>query len=459
MKQNKIEQFIFYAILAFPILDACSFLGRDLFSKLFISPTALIRLLILGILYLIILKKDKKSCKWVLIIGTISAFYAIFHLWTYQRGYDSYSFATWKGEIQYLFNYTYLIFLSYGFYWAFKNNHFPSISSLFPKILFLYLFFLYVPLLTHTSSSTYLDGIGDKGWFLSGNSLGASLLLLLLANFILITKKNYKKQIFLALLCGIFMIFFLGTRVGLYGTFLVLGIYLFIQGLTLFQGTLKKHKVIVMLCLLLMIPCAFYTGNRLLIRQRNLEEIANETIDPLTGKVAHVTGDTITFVKEIKEGSIENMQELRKDSYLTFYELANKYKVSNTDRRTQQWIYHTTMYFCSRDPMTYLFGNGYLNHYGEMILEMETVSLLYNFGILGFVLYLGWVGYFGFRNWKEWKLAFHKKNGTYFLWLFGYFFAFLLSTLTGYVYFNTTTALIILLYGLKLAEESEALKD
>ena len=54
----KIDKFITIMLLFFPVLDAISFLGSDLFNKFIISPTALIRVLFLGILLFYIMFYD-----------------------------------------------------------------------------------------------------------------------------------------------------------------------------------------------------------------------------------------------------------------------------------------------------------------------------------------------------------------------------------------------------------------
>ena len=448
----KIDKFITIMLLFFPILDAISFLGSDLFNKFIISPTALIRVLFLGILLFYIMFHDKKTIKYILGLILVIGLYSIFHLLSYKNGYDIYSYGTWQSELQYLFNYSYMLFLLGSLYWFYKNKKLESIDKIMTVLLITYLGIIYLSLITNTSSSTYLDGVGYKSWFLSGNSLSASLLFLYMYNLLLISKENFKKRLPLIILTAIYMMFILGTRTGYYGIILLTCLYLFIKFGFVYKAFLKKNKILVSLSLVVIIFLSLVGGNYFLTRQKNLDDLSNSTIDPITGDVAHVTGDTITFISKIKDDTLTDMNSLRQQSYLKTYESANKYEIKATDRRIQQLIYHSYMYAHSNSLLTYLFGNGYLNHYGEYVLEMETFALLYNFGILGFILFLGPIIAFLIIGLLNLIKKIKENDYKYILIFLMLGFSFCLSTLTGYVFFNPTTSLIIILMALVLKE-------
>ena len=81
----------------------------------------------------------------------------------------------------------------------------------------IYLLSIILSIITNTMSSTYIEGMGIKGWFESGNSISATLIL---SMYILLMNKNKKyKKIIIAelILMGIFLTMLIGTRVGLYG--------------------------------------------------------------------------------------------------------------------------------------------------------------------------------------------------------------------------------------------------
>ncbi len=448
----KIDKFITIMLLFFPILDAISFLGSDLFNKFIISPTALIRVLFLGILLFYIMFHDRKTIKYILGLILVIGLYSIFHLLSYKNGYDIYSYGTWQSELQYLFNYSYMLFLLGSLYWFYKNKKLESIDKIMTVLLITYLGIIYLSLITNTSSSTYLDGVGYKSWFLSGNSLSASLLFLYMYNLLLISKENFKKRLPLIILTAIYMMFILGTRTGYYGIILLTCLYLFIKFGFVYKAFLKKNKILVSLSLVVIIFLSLVGGNYFLTRQKNLDDLSNSTSDPITGDVAHVTGDTITFISKIKDDALTDMNSLRQQSYLKTYEIANKYEIKATDRRIQQLIYHSYMYVDSNSLLTYLFGNGYLNHYGEYVLEMETFALLYNFGILGFILFLGPIIAFLIIGLLNLIKKIKENDYKYILIFLMLGFSFCLSTLTGYVFFNPTTSLIVILMALVLKE-------
>ena len=64
-------------------------------------------------------------------------------------------------------------------------------------------------------------------------------------------------------------------------------------------------------------------------------------------------------------------------------------KISNVDLRKQQFIYNLFLVKEQKNPLLILFGNGYKNQTGELVMEMEIPALICNFGLVGFVLYLG----------------------------------------------------------------------
>jgi hypothetical protein len=83
------------------------------------------------------------------------------------------------------------------------------------------------------------------------------------------------------------------------------------------------------------------------------------------------------------------MNKEQKAAYIDLYKKANELKIKSKDYRKQQLIYNLYLVKEQHNPIYILFGNGHVNLYGEMILEMEIPYLLLNFGLLGVLLYLG----------------------------------------------------------------------
>ena len=93
----------------------------------------------------------------------------------------------------------------------------------------IYIISIYISILTKTSSHTYIEGMGYKGWFESGNSIGT---IMLLSLFVVLpmTSKNNKLSIriwsfMITVLTGAYLTTLLGTRTGLFGFIIVLVVY------------------------------------------------------------------------------------------------------------------------------------------------------------------------------------------------------------------------------------------
>ena len=108
-------------------------------------------------------------------------------------------------------------------------------------------------------------------------------------------------------------------------------------------------------------------------------------------------------------------------------------------------IYNTQLMKYQANPIYILFGNGYVSQYFEMILEMEFVAILINFGIYGFILYLmPFLIIYGYSVYRAIKNIREADVGEIML-LFGGGMAFALSFLSGYIFFNASTTMIIIL--------------
>ena len=190
-------------------------------------------------------------------------------------------------------------------------------------------------------------------------------------------------------------------------------------------------------------------------RQQNLEDESNLVVDKETNEESHITGDALKFVKQIKSNEMDEkfMSSYQQKALVRLHDTANKINLSNQNRRVQQLLYHTFLVIEQNNPVLWLFGNGYLNNYSEMTLEMEFVALLYNFGIIGFVLYVGVFLRIDFLALKTFIKKRGKVDVTYTFYLFSCLFAILLSFFAGYTFFHVSCMLIIVLLHLMLNEK------
>ena len=93
-----------------------------------------------------------------------------------------------------------------------------------------------------------------------------------------------------------------------------------------------------------------------------------------------------------------------------------------------------------------IFGNGFETNFREMIMENEFASLLLNFGIMGFILYLGpFIVVLVSSCKKVLKYIKNKKKieTQYLMSIAALILIFALSYLSGYIFFNSSVMIII----------------
>lgn len=133
------------------------------------------------------------------------------------------------------------------------------------------------------------------------------------------------------------------------------------------------------------------------------------------------------------------MSEAEQKAIIDLCEFAEKHKISNVDLRKQQFIYNLFLVKEQKNPLLILFGNGYKNQTGELVMEMEIPALICNFGLIGFVLYFGPILYLISSSlFRELKRIKEIKIDTI-MYFTGCGLAILLSGISGYVFFNLSS--------------------
>ena len=474
MKKLNSKNILYLFIIALPILDMSSFIFRNFFNTSF-SPSTFIRPIIPIILIILIFFKYKFKLK-TIIIGSIYGIYALIHLYIFNKLNYGISYGTITHELQYLVNYTFSILNLFIFLFVFHKEDTKNITKSILITNGIYILSIYISILTKTSSTTYLEGMGFKGWFESGNSLSTILVLNLFIIFTLFNKLESKKLKIITfieiILSGIFLIFLLGTRTGLFGFILVLGVYLFSKIFIIFRDNFinkekkleKKKKILLIIsCCLIVITVSLvlYKGSSLLVRRKYLKSLDFEIIDSSTGNPSHVTGDVLKFKEQIETTGIDNsyMPEAMQNSITELYNFANNHSIAGTDRRTQQLVYNAYLVKNQSNIFYMLFGNGFLNNYGELTLEMEIPAFLFNFGIIGFTLYFIpflslfiFYIYIGIKNIK-------KIDSEYIFLCFGILLSFILSFLVGQIFFNSSAMIVITCMNVLLYNKCINLKN
>ena len=173
-------------------------------------------------------------------VGAIYAVYGVVHLYLFEKLKTDMSYSNAIHEAQYIVNYSFFILNLFIYTYIFKDKETDKLKKSVLIALAIYIISVYLAIITGTSSSTYIEGMGYKGWFESGNSLSSIFTLGLFIIVPMISK--VKKYIILPLLAGIgaFMCLLIGTRVGLFGFILVLGVYAAAEVIT---SVIQKKKI------------------------------------------------------------------------------------------------------------------------------------------------------------------------------------------------------------------------
>lgn len=457
-----IENVLYIFIIISPILDVASFIFRNYFGTSLSISTILRPILpIIAITYIFF--KDK--IKGRLLIGSvIYGLYAVLHLYIFYLTKTECAYGNIVRELQYVVNYTFMIMnlFLYLYIFIFRKKKIDystelRIEKMRKAILIsftLYIALMFAAILTGTSSHTYKeDAMGYKGWFESGNSVGAIMIIMLFTILPLLENKNSKMIRIWAftdvLFAGIYLTILLGTRVGLFGVVLVIFIYIICEILTRFRLNKKLNKKIVSIGAAIFIVAMMVVvlvGSNLLSRRKLLKERENLIYDENLGTSSHVTGDILKMVQQIKSNEMEEsyMSEPMQKALIDLYNFNNSHSVPYTNMRITQLVYHTALVIEQKSIYTVLFGNGFMTHYYELIFEMEVPAFLYNFGIYGFILYfipfaiIAIYGlYAGVKNIR-------KLNVDTTMSILGVNFAIVVSFLSGYTFFNQSTVTIII---------------
>lgn len=456
-----IENLLTVFIILCPILDIASFIFRNIFNTK-ISPSTIIRpiLPIIAFIYYFI-KADKKYKLKMFGISAIYGIYAIIHLILFTTVKSECSYSNISHELQYLVNYTFMIIILYVFIKTFKEKLTEKLEKATMISVGIYLLSIILSIVTNTMSSTYIEGMGIKGWFESGNSISATLIL---SMYILLMNKNkkYRKIIISELiLMGIFLMMLIGTRVGLYGFILTIGIFILVKS-NIFNIKKINKKIVIAggtsLALIILIICL--VGSNTFTRRQHLKNIESNIVDSSNNEEAHLTGSLMEIKDKIDNKQIDEkyMSEVQQKSVLELYDIASKLQISNNDQRMQQLLYNAILVKNQANPLLILFGNGYMNQFRELVLEMDIPAFLFNFGIIGLFLYfVPFLSIFIYALY--WAIKRYKIiDEQYIMYLLGLGLSFALSVFSGYVFFNMSTDSIIIVICVLLLNKVEEVK-
>lgn len=467
MKEKiKIENILSVFIIICPILDIVSFIYRNVFNTSF-SPSTIARPIIPAIVMLyLFIKKDNKFKLNILLVSFAYLLYGIIHIYAFSKIKTGMSYSGEIHELQYIVNYTFMILNLFLYISIFKNTNIEKLKNSVLIASGIYIVSIYIAILTKTSSHTYVeDAMGYKGWFESGNSISSILLLSMFIYLPFIKEKKYRKIVIpILVLVGAYLSLLIGTRAGLFGFILIIALYVIIEFMYNIIKNKKVNKKLLfggISVVILVIVIAISLGSNTIERRKHLKNIESNIIDESKNENSHITGDLLNIKEKIDLGKIEEgyMSEAQKSSVIDLYNIANELKIKNNDYRTQQLIYNIVLVKNQKNILLILFGNGYLANYCELVLEMEVPAILINFGLIGFILYLGpFLAIFILGIYNLIKNR-RKIDSKYIFWLLGCGFTFALSFFSGYTFFSSSTMMMIVALNTILLSEIEVKKE
>lgn len=455
-----LENLLCLFVIMCPILDMASFLFRNIFNTNF-SPSTFIRPIIPAIIMIyLFFKNDKKFKIRTIIVAAVYMVYAAIHIFLFSKVKTLSSYSNEMHEIQYLVNYSFMILNLFLYIYVFKNKDTKKLRKSVLIASIIYIMSIIISIITNTSSATYLEeGIGIKGWFESGNSICAIFIISMFSYIPLI--KDKKNRIITAItiaLVGIFLTMLVGTRVGLFGFVIVIGIYIateLLQSLIKSGKLNKKVLIIGIVAIATIVGAIAIFGSNTLQRRKDMQDKEQTIIDKSKNEQAHITGDLLDIREKIENGTLEDgyMNEAEKKSIIDLYNIANEWNIKNNDQRMQELIYNVCLVKNQSNLGMILFGNGYMANFRELILEMEVPAILLNFGIIGFILYLvPFIASLLYALIKSIKKSKGYDSESVRL-ILGCGFAFALSFLSGYTFFNQSSALMIVVINCLLINE------
>lgn len=442
------ENFLYLFILISPFLDLCSSLCKlDNYSiSLILRP--IIPCALLTYIYI----TDKSARKVLTIGGAIYLTYMVIHLLLYRNLITDYSYGGISYEASYVANYTYLIFTLYLFIYVFKKIDTSNLKKYFLIYVIVYITSIYLAILTKTSFPTYIEGYGYRGWFNTGGAVGSILIgsLFILLPYLFGNKDKLIWKFILITSIIFYLVFLIGTRTGMFGSLISLGSYFGIWLISLIVNSKKMNKKMFIIGILIfatLISGITVFGSNTLERRKHLENIDGKVPDGSSDETIYMAYDLVKLKEQIENGEISSdmMTKEEKEAILKLDNYSRNSKLSSTDQRKQQLIYHHYLYNLQDNILLKLFGNGYLTNIGMLTLEMEIIALFYNFGILGLLLFMGpFFAIFIYGIIKGAK-SLKKTDISYWMTILGCFMTYVISVLAGHTYFNASVMIVIII--------------
>lgn len=267
----------------------------------------------------------------------------------------------------------------------------------------LYIVLYLLAVVTGTSGTTYEYSdaykVGYKGWMDSGQIFGHALCICF--PFIISSLLNNKiKNIWLRVLCKfsialpILVLYMIGTKVSYYIPIIVLFAQVFLEVFFAIRKKGNGHYINAAICLAFAVVCILVypitpvrqntdINNSVLSAEYDSEEISK--MIEREKKKHHIDKDDIGNSKNKSEEAVKNMKWTNQALSVLEQKYANG-ELHYADMRGRQKVFNYEK-FKLADVEYKLFGIGYVIH-GDMAIERDILCVLFNFGIVGFLIVL-----------------------------------------------------------------------
>lgn len=462
-KQELFLKIILVFIFLQPILDILSRLA----IKGYIPNISIIikPLFVFGMMIYFLLKFNHQKKKWFIYMGmfgilTIGHLYILYRLFT-----DN---SVILHEFRFMINIFYMIAMFIILFTLYdyiddKESYFKKIKNTIFYTFLLYFSLYLIAIVTGTSGLTYEYSdkfkLGYKGWYDSGQILGHAFSMLFpIILYGILKPKNHKIIRIIFMIFALIVVSLLGTKVPYYITGIVLVLYLFIVLFIKFFNKEFEGNIFNILLVSISVFMLFFTYkytpvayNTDINNKNSMIELKNYDLKSISGKKQKED-----LKKILKKHSSNDVNYLKK--YYMWGEQASSYleslfqtgKIHPSNTRSKQFFYSYKKFMLA-DFQYKIFGIGYLNQDSLMAIESDFFMALFDFGILGIILFLCIPIYEFIKG-----IKFLLKNiktidlETYMLFMgVGIFFCVSIYAGYTYIYTNFSIFLVLLIVMLK----------
>ena len=214
------QNLMYLYIILCPIFDMVSYIYRNYIVKqesISVNPITLLRPIIPMIILMIIFFKVSLAEKiQILFLGLLNILYIYIHSLIFIEYKTYFGSRVLVDEIRIIINYVFAIINVYLMFKLFFRRNTDKLKIAIAIMTGLYITSILFSIIFKISPNTYTEGIGQKGFFETGNSL--SIILLLAVGLLLTTIKLKGRYMYIGItiITSIYLLFIMGSRTGFY---------------------------------------------------------------------------------------------------------------------------------------------------------------------------------------------------------------------------------------------------